>query len=363
MAQNNTVETTEATANIDNLQGFPIFGQGSFSFLLCRKPPTGASGGLTSPRPRGIHSDTVTTDTSDWENQRAESSAFFAELPEAIRDELSRQLLEAPHWKELLPALVFGREDEKLTVLSPSAYLLVASGVRTPPLGRMVVDGDLVVQDNSNIRVLPEALVRGECDIGRLPNLKESRLSGLGAMMLNACPELETVRGDVYGSASFCGNGLLHLGADFRCAGTLSIVDCPRLEVLNCRVGRNLSAVRTGLIRTGPALDCGGDATFAECPRLTLLKGRVGGDVHVVGRTAGNRKSVYCSGLVAPKAPEADARWWNIQGFAKGGAGKHAPEEGATSGKGLKRGGKNPVAGKSGGCQGLRDAAANFEAA
>lgn len=122
---------------------------------------------------------------------------------------------------------------------------------------RVLVDGNLVITENDNILVIPEARVRGFVSIERCMSLTFCALSVDKDLSIADCPSLVKIKGKTEG-LRLMRVGIETLGADLEIEGDLNAVDCPKFSKINCHVGGGLIIAGSHNLQAGPAFSCEG---------------------------------------------------------------------------------------------------------
>jgi hypothetical protein len=117
---------------------------------------------------------------------------------------------------------------------------------------QVVVKGDLAVEDNDGLLVIPEATILGDVRINRCVELEACRLRVSGSLVISECPSLKSLKGSA-SQVVLTRVAVGAIGADFETTGNLLISNCQNLKRLNCQVGGSLRIEGSGSVEVGPA--------------------------------------------------------------------------------------------------------------
>lgn len=200
---------------------------------------------------------------------------------------------------------------ESYKVVSPEDFLLMGGagpvgeqkeqrGNETAGAGRAVllVDGDLHIDHLEGGQDFPQSgflrlAVAGRVSISHCPALREMAITCLGSLAIEDCPNLVSLRGEVFGNAGFTFCGITSLGADFQCSGDLFMAGCPAVTKINCEVGGDLAVNNCGIKCTEPAFVVGGNAHIFGCGDLVKMQGLIKGEAQI----AGSGREIDCTKL------------------------------------------------------------------
>lgn len=210
------------------------------------------------------------------------------------RDAAIRAIARSPEWLSILPAVIGIPVSGRGRLVTPLDYISIAMGsLPRDPLEQLLVDGDVqLVHDEQGVLLnghemshqaskgalveLPPAVIRGDLFVSGVQGLRSVNVRVTGTTKLTNIPALRELKGEVFCGCVLRGTGLIRIGADFRCAGDLSIFHHPYLATLNCEVGGELTVIGGALESTGPAFRAVGGTRFAGSQRIRETNRKAG---------------------------------------------------------------------------------------